>query len=51
MIFKPKNTKRKDYDLLIGRHCSIESPHFLPGAVQESITYGANSLIIYLGAP
>ncbi|MCE8162996.1 MAG: deoxyribonuclease IV [Candidatus Moeniiplasma glomeromycotorum] len=37
--------------MLIGRHCSVESPHFLPGAVWESVTYGANSLMIYVGAP
>lgn len=41
----------KGYNLIIGRHVPVKSPHFLPGAVQESITYGANSLMIYLGAP
>jgi len=41
----------KSYNLIIGRHVSVKSPHFLPGAVRESVTYGANSLMIYVGAP
>src|SRR3954465_1864217 len=41
----------KSYNLIIGRHVSVKSPHFLPEAVRESVTYGANSLMIYVGAP
>src|SRR6185437_3545784 len=51
MSFKFETTDRKKYNLLIGRHCPVESPYFLPGAVRESVTYGANSLMIYVGAP
>ncbi|CAG8725844.1 22772_t:CDS:1 [Gigaspora margarita] len=29
----------------------MKSPHFLLGAVQEAASYGANALMIYLGAP
>lgn len=46
-----KNKINKSYNLIIGRHVSVKSPHFLPGAVLESVTYGANSLMIYVGAP
>ena len=51
MTSKSETIDRKKYKLLIGRHCLVESPHFLPGAVQEALTYGANSLMVYLGAP
>ncbi|KLL02532.1 MAG: endonuclease IV [Mycoplasmataceae bacterium RC_NB112A] len=51
MLSEPKKVYQKDYNLLIGRHCSVESPHFLAGAVRETVSYGANSLMIYLGAP
>src|SRR5438128_8614514 len=44
-------TNNKKYQLVIGRHCLVKSPHFLPGAVQEAVSYGANALMIYLGAP
>jgi len=39
------------YHLIIGRHCLVRSPDFLPGAVQEAASYNANALMIYLGAP
>src|SRR5439155_813723 len=39
------------YQLLIGRHCLVRSPDFLLGAVQEAVSYGANALMVYLGAP
>lgn len=29
----------------------MKAPHYLPGAVKEAIGYGANALMIYLGAP
>src|SRR5215213_1377078 len=51
MPFKPKTTDQKKYNLLIGRHCLVKSPLFLPGAVQEALAYGANSLMFHLGAP
>jgi len=44
-------TNNKKYKLVIGRHCLVKSPHFLPGAVKEAVSYGSNALMIYLGAP
>ncbi|MCE8164048.1 MAG: deoxyribonuclease IV [Candidatus Moeniiplasma glomeromycotorum] len=49
MTPKPETTTK--YNLLIGRHCLVKSPLFLLGAVQETLTYGANSLMFHLGAP
>ena len=45
------NTNNKNYQLIIGRHCLFKSPNYLPGAVKEAVSYGANALMIYLGAP
>jgi len=45
-----KENKEK-YNLLIGRHCLVKAPNFLLGAVQEALTYEANSLMVYSGAP
>lgn len=44
-------TNNSKYKLIIGRHCLVKSPNFLPGAVKEGLSYGANALMIYLGAP
>src|SRR4051812_17772808 len=44
-------TNNKKYKLVIGRHCLVKVPHFLPGAVKEAVSYGSNALMIYLGAP
>lgn len=44
-------TNSKKYKLVIGRHCLVKAPHFLPGAVKEAVSYGSNALMIYLGAP
>jgi len=41
----------KKYNLIIGRHCLLKAPGYLPGAVEEATSYDANSLMIYLGAP
>lgn len=35
----------------IGSHVSFKSPNYLAGAAEEAISYGANSMMIYLGAP
>lgn len=35
----------------LGSHISFKSPSYLVGAVEEAIYYGANTLMIYLGAP
>src|SRR6185437_10551875 len=44
--------KNKNYKLTIGRHCSFEKrSDYLIGAVKEAVSYDANALMIYLGAP
>lgn len=35
----------------LGSHISFKSPNYLIGAVEEAISYGSNTLMIYLGAP
>ena len=35
----------------IGAHCSMKSPLYLEGSVQEAISYAANALMIYTGPP
>ncbi|MGL6125359.1 MAG: deoxyribonuclease IV [Metamycoplasmataceae bacterium] len=35
----------------LGSHISFKSPKYLVGAVEEAISYGANTFMIYLGAP
>lgn len=35
----------------LGSHISFKSPNYLVGAVEEAISYEANTLMIYLGAP
>lgn len=42
---------KKEYQLIIGRHCLVKAPKFLLGAAQETSSYGANALMVYLGAP
>ena len=37
--------------IIIGRHVSLSSPDYLLGALNESISYGANSFMIYTGSP
>lgn len=37
--------------LKIGSHVSLKSPEYLLGSVKEAISYGANSMMIYSGAP
>src|SRR3954469_7073211 len=44
-------TNNKNYKLTIGRHCSFGKPNYLLGAVKEAMSYDANALMIYLGAP
>src|SRR5438128_1438303 len=41
----------KKYNLIIGRHCSVKKPEFLSGAVKETVGYGANALMFFLGSP
>src|SRR5687767_10709399 len=49
MVVNKKDDEK--YELIIGRHVPVKSPNFLLGAVQESLEYEANALMIYLGAP
>lgn len=35
----------------LGSHCGMKSPDYLLGSVQEAISYGANALMVYTGAP
>ncbi|MGL5617618.1 MAG: deoxyribonuclease IV [Metamycoplasmataceae bacterium] len=35
----------------LGSHISFKSPNYLVGAAKEAISYGANTMMIYLGAP
>ena len=44
-------SEKNKYQLIIGRHCLVRNPNFLLGAIQETLGYGANALMIYLGAP
>jgi len=44
-------TNNNQYKLIIGRHVPVKSPHSLSGAVKEAVSYDANALMIYLGAP
>ena len=47
-----QNCKNKMNDLiLIGRHISLVSPDYLYGSLRKAISYGSNSLMIYLGSP
>lgn len=40
-----------DNELYIGSHVSMSSPKFYLGSVEEAISYGANTLMFYTGAP
>lgn len=37
--------------ILIGRHISLNCPDYLLGALKKAISYGSNSLMIYIGSP
>lgn len=37
--------------ILIGSHVSMSAPNYYLGSVQEAISYGANTLMFYTGAP
>jgi deoxyribonuclease-4 len=37
--------------ILIGCHASMSKPNYLVGSVNESLSYGANTFMIYTGAP
>ena len=35
----------------LGSHCSMKAPNYLVGSVEEALSYGANALMVYTGAP
>ena len=37
--------------ILIGSHVSMSAPKYYLGSVEEAISYGANTLMFYTGAP
>lgn len=38
-------------DIILGAHVSLSSPDFFLGSVKEALSYGANTLMFYTGAP
>jgi deoxyribonuclease-4 len=38
-------------NILIGSHVSMSSPNYLLGSLNEALSYGANTFMIYTGAP
>lgn len=41
----------KNYNLILGCHVSLSAPEFFLGSVKEALSYGANALMVYTGAP
>ncbi|WP_016829044.1 deoxyribonuclease IV [Ureaplasma urealyticum] len=39
------------YNLIIGSHVSLKANDFFYGSVKEALSYGANTLMVYTGAP
>ena len=37
--------------MIIGSHVQMKSPKYLEGAVEEALSYEANALMLYTGAP
>lgn len=37
--------------MIIGSHVKMSSPNFVLGSVQEALSYEANALMLYTGAP
>lgn len=37
--------------MILGSHVSMKAPDYFLGAIQESLSYGANACMIYTGAP
>lgn len=35
----------------LGSHCSMKAPNYLLGSIEEALSYGANALMVYTGAP
>ena len=37
--------------MIIGSHVQMKAPDFLAGSVKEALSYEANALMLYTGAP
>lgn len=37
--------------MILGSHVSMSGPEYIEGSVKEALSYGANALMIYTGAP
>lgn len=37
--------------LIVGSHVAMSGPHYYVGAIDEALSYGANTFMIYTGAP
>lgn len=37
--------------MIIGSHVSMSAPDYVLGSVKEALSYGANALMLYTGAP
>ena len=37
--------------MIIGSHCGMSGNEMMLGSVKEALSYGANALMIYTGAP
>lgn len=38
-------------EIILGCHVQMKAPQFLEGSVKEALSYGANALMLYTGAP
>ncbi len=45
-----KNTDQKT-EMILGCHVKMTAPEFLEGSVKEALSYGADALMLYTGAP
>ena len=48
---KKNKITRKEHTMKIGSHVSNNGFKMLQGSVEEALSYGANALMVYLGAP
>ena len=37
--------------MIIGSHVQMKAPEYVDGSVSEALSYGANALMLYTGAP
>lgn len=46
-----KKTDKKEKDMLIGSHVGMKGKEMFLGSVKEALSYGANTFMVYTGAP